>query len=221
MCGRFTLATPGDDLVEVFEVPALTFQVEPRYNIAPGQDTLVVARDRRGRRMGLLRWGFPSRTGRPGSGFVNARAEGVGTRPSFRQAFVHRRCLVPADGFYEWRKGASGNEPFLFRATAGGVMGLAGIWERREIQGSAPDVGFAILTVPANPDVAPVHARMPVVVRADDFSTWLDAEAPLERIHALLRPLPEASLNGVPVSPRVNRVGEDDEGLIVPLDPEG
>lgn len=218
MCGRYTLATPQAALVEVFVVPALEWAPAPRYNVAPGQDALVVGEDRHGRRMGLLRWGLvPSWSDRPGSGFVNARGETVGETPSFRDAFVSRRCLVPADGFYEWHRGEAGKTPFLFRPASGGVMALAGIWEHWEQPGHEPRDGFAILTVGANQDVAAVHDRMPVVVAPEDMGTWLGRDASLEEVYALIRPLPPGSLHVHAVSERVNRVDQDDPGLVEPV----
>lgn len=209
MCGRFTLATPQDELVEVFDVPPLDAVLVPRYNVAPGQDVLVVAQDRRGRRMGMLRWGLASRDGgERSSRHVNARAETVARTPAFRAAFRSRRCLVPADGFYEWRRSAGGKVPWLFRPAAGGVLALAAVWERG---------AFAVLTVDANADVAPVHHRMPVVVPPAGFAAWLDGDAPLDAAAALLRPLPAGALRAHQVSTRVNGVGEDDEGLVEPV----
>lgn len=222
MCGRYTLATPGEELVEVFQVPPLSFTVEPHYNIAPGQDGLVVAEDARGRRMGKLRWGLlPSWAKAPGRVSINARGETVARAPSFRDAFARRRCLVPADGFYEWRRGAEGNAPFHFRPVAGGVLALAAIWEHWEMQGHEARDGFALLTVAANADVAPVHARMPVVIPPGEYEAWLDRATPLDRVLALVRPLPDGSLRSHGVSTRVNAVAEDDAGLVEPNAPPG
>ena len=165
MCGRYTLAAPAGPLVETFEVGPLTFDLVPRFNIAPGQDAPVVAEDRRGRRLGLLRWGLvPGWVDDPGSGFINARAESVSTKPSFREAFRRRRCLVPADGFYEWRRDETGKQPFWIHPAAGGVIAFAGLWERWSRPGEEPRHTFAIITTRASADVAWVHDRMPVVV---------------------------------------------------------
>lgn len=216
MCGRFTLAAPGEDLVEVFSVPLPDFEIRPRWNVAPGQDALVVGEDRRGRRAGKLRWGFvPAEAPPPRRPLVNARGETVARTPSFREAFRRRRCLVPADGFYEWRRGAGGN-PFLFRPAAGGLLAFAGVWEHREGAGRGPRGGFAIITVAANEDVAPVHDRMPALLRPSDFGLWLDRETPGARLQALLAPAPAGTLRPHRVSQRVNSVSQDDAGLVEP-----
>jgi len=209
VCGRFTLAASQEELVEVFEVPPLDVALAPRYNVAPGQDALVVAEDRRGRRMGMLRWGLvPARAQGGASPHVNARAETVATTPSFRAAFRSRRCLVPADGFYEWQRGPGGNVPWLFRPAAGGVLALAAVWE---------EGAFAVLTVDAGPDVADVHHRMPVVVPPRGFAAWLDRATPVEAVKSLLRPLPPGALRSHRVSTRVNAAREDDAGLVEPV----
>jgi putative SOS response-associated peptidase YedK len=216
MCGRFTLAAPAEELVEVFSVPLPDFEIRPRYNIAPGQDALVVGEDRRGRRMGSLRWGLvPAATPEPRRPLVNARGETVGRTPSFRDAFRRRRCLVPADGFYEWRRGAGGS-PFLFRPAAGGLLAFAAVWEHREGAGGGAPGGFAVITVAAGEDVAPVHDRMPALVRPSDFDLWLDHDAPSARLQALLVPAPAGTLRAHRVSQRVNSVSEDDAGLVEP-----
>lgn len=217
MCGRFTLAEPPDELVEVFSVPPLDFELRPRFNVAPGQDALVVAEDRRGRRMGMLRWGLvPVWAGEPGSPFVNARAETAWRTRSFREAFLRRRCLVPADGFYEWRRDEAGKTPFLFRPARGGVLALAAVWEHWEGPGHPARDGFAILTVEASEDVAPVHDRMPALVAPADFPLWLDRGSAPERLRELLAPAAAGTLLSHPVSRRVNSVHEDDSGLMEP-----
>ena len=214
MCGRYTLASPSEELLEVFDVPALTFEYFARYNVAPGQSAPVVAADNHGRRAGLLTWGFaPAWMDEPGTGFINARAESVATKASFREAYRRRRCLVPADGFYEWKDKA----PFRLRPTQGGVMALAGLWETWRRTGVEARHTFAILTTSANDDVLSIHDRMPVLVQRQDHALWLDRSSDLERVSRLLRPAPPGTLIAEPVSTRVNRVAEDDAGLIAPV----
>jgi len=188
VCGRFSLQVPQDDLVEVFDVPPLAVALESRPNVCPGQDVLVVGEDRRGRRMGLMRWGFVAPGGRP---YINARGETVHRTPSFRAAFHRRRCLVPADGFYEWQAGPRGKVPFVFRPSGGGVLALAAIWE---------EGALAILTVEANQDVAPVHHRMPVLVEAGGYTAWLTGDATSQEVLGLIRPAPEGALVAQPAS---------------------
>jgi len=217
VCGRFTLAVPGEELVEIFSVPLPDFEIRARFNVAPGQDVLVVGEDRRGRRMGRLRWGLvPAGRHEPSNPFVNARGETLARTPSFRDAFHRRRCLVPADGFYEWRRGAGGG-PFLFRPVLGGVLALAAVWEHWEAPGHPPRDGLALVTVAANADVAPVHDRMPALVSHADVPLWLDRSASSERLQTLLVPAPAGSLRAQRVSHRVSSVSEDDAGLIEPV----
>jgi len=199
------LAASEEELVETFDVPGLTFEHRPRYNIAPGQKAPIVAEDRRGRRIGLLRWGFvPSWADRARGGFVNARAETASVTPSFRDAFRSRRCLVPADGFYEWRRDEHGRSPYWFRPVEGKLLALGGIWERWRRPGADDCYSFAILTVDANVDVARVHARMPLIVRPTSWDSWLDRSTPLEALRAPMAPAPRGTLHGHRVGTRVN-----------------
>lgn len=217
MCGRYTLAASADELVEAFDVPLPTFDVVPRYNIAPSQRAPVVAADRHGKRMGLLTWGLiPGWVDEPGEGIINARIESVAEKPSFREAIERHRCLVPADGFYEWKRLKGGKIPHWIHPSEGGLISFAGIWERWSRPGAEPRHTFAILTTDANADVAPLHDRMPVIVAPDVRSAWLDRSLDGAGALALLRPTPEGALRSHAVSPRVNRPAEDDADLIEP-----
>lgn len=218
MCGRYTLAAATEELVEAFDVPLPDFVWTPRYNISPGQQVPVVAADRRGRRIGLLTWGLvPAWNDEPGTGLINARAESVMEKPSFREAFERRRCLVPADGFYEWKREGRAKVPHWFFPRSDGLLAFAGVWERWERPGTEPRHTFAILTVPANEDVAPVHDRMPAIVPAEERARWLERSTPLREVAAMLRTAPAGALSARCVSPRVNRVSADDAGLIAEL----
>lgn len=219
MCGRYTLATPEQELIEAFDVGALTFDWFARYNIAPGQKAPVVAQDRRGRRMGLLTWGLvPAWTDEPRSGIVNARAESVAAKPSFREAFARRRCLVPADGFYEWRREGGAKIPWWFHPAQGGLVAFAGLWEKWSRPGAEPRHTFTIITTEASDEVAHVHDRMPVVVAGPDRDVWLDRASPPGRLAEIMRPAGRGTFAGHPVSTRVNRTAEDDPSLIEPVD---
>jgi len=216
MCGRYTLASSPDELIETFAVPGLTFDYRPRYNIAPGQDAPIVAEDARGRRIGLLRWGLvPSWADEVNRGFINARGESVGETPSFRDGFVERRCVVPADGFYEWRAVGQAKIPHWFHPSGGGLLSLAGIWERWARPGHEPHFSFAILTVEANEDVRGVHGRMPVLLDAEGREIWLARTSPLDAARELIVPAPPGTLTCRVVSQRVNGTSEDDAALIV------
>jgi putative SOS response-associated peptidase YedK len=215
MCGRYTLSANGDELVEAFDIPTPSFDLVALYNIAPGQLAPVVAADRRGRRMGLLTWGLvPGWVDEPGEGIINARVESVGERPTFREALERRRCLVPADGFYEWKRVTGGKIPYWIHPSAGGVLSFAGIWERWSRPGTEPRHTFAILTTEANADVASLHDRMPVIVPRENRSAWLDRSRDGVAALALLGRAPDGALTSHSVSPRVNRTAEDDAGLI-------
>lgn len=215
MCGRYTLASSSEELVETFDLPGLTFDYQPRYNIAPGQDAPIVAEDARGRRIGLMRWGLvPSRAEELGRGFVNARGESIARTPSFREAFTARRCIVPADGFYEWSAEAQGRVPHWFCGVDGRVLSLAGIWERWSRPGRDPYHGFAVLTVAANSDVAGVHGRMPALLDPVGIGVWLDRSSTVDEVEPLIVPAPAGTLSGRRVSRRVNRTSEDDADLI-------
>jgi putative SOS response-associated peptidase YedK len=209
MCGRYTLTAGADELVETFDVPALSFDLRPRYNVAPGQDCPIVAADRKGRRMGLMRWGFAPHGSASGKGgWINARAESVMRRDSFRGAFHRRRCLVPADGFYEWRREGELKVPYWFHRPGGGLFSFAGIWEGRT---------FAILTTDANDDVRTVHDRMPVLVAPDDRGAWLGRETAAAELTRILAPSPAGTFTAHEVSRRVNRTDQEDPGLVEPV----
>lgn len=230
MCGRYTLtATPGE-LVGNFDIGALTFDYFARFNIAPGQACPVIARDSRGRRMGLLHWGLiPGWRDEPGPGFINARSESVSEKPSFREAFLRRRCLVPADGFYEWERRAAGDTepgavvssggktPHWIYPRAGGVLSLAGVWETWSRPGATTRNTFAILTTEASEDVRLIHDRMPVVIDAGRRDAWLARDTAPDQLLRLMAPAPAETFTSRVVSTRVNRVAEDDSALIEPV----
>lgn len=223
MCGRYTLSTPMDDLVEVFDVPPVTFDHEPRYNIAPTQEAPVVASDRRGIRMGLMRWGLvPSWADDPsiGSRMINARAETLRTKPSFKEAVVARRCLVPADGFYEWVWEGSGKVPYWIHDPNRSPMSLAGLWERWKGGGQEPVYSFTIITVAPNEAVRSLHDRMPAIVPEGERATWLDKSVRTENALEILRPY-EGELAAYAVSTLVNSPANDIPECIEPVGASG
>ena len=216
MCGRYSLTTPADHLVEVFEVPPVTFDYRARYNIAPSQDVPVVASDRRGTRLGLLRWGFvPVWADDPsiGSRMINARAESLLDKAAFKRAAVSRRCLVPADGFYEWAAEGGRKVPYWIHSPDREPMGFAGIWERSHLRGREPVFSMAIITVDANDWIQHLHDRMPAIVPATDRKAWLDTETPIADALSLLNPY-EGALEAYPVSTLVNSPANDEPGCI-------
>lgn len=216
MCGRFTLTTAIDELQTRFGFVMDGPPPPPRYNIAPTQPVLAVrpgggARGG-GRRGAMLRWGLIlpwASEGRGGRPPINAAAETAAVKPAFRAAFRRRRCLVLADGFYEWQRRGPQRTPFYFRHASGEPMAFAGLWESRPSQGE-PTLSCAILTTAANPLLAPVHHRMPVILPPDAAELWLDprAESP-DVLVPLLLPAPPEYLESWPVSPLVNSVRND------------
>jgi putative SOS response-associated peptidase YedK len=223
MCGRFLLTATPEELQALFGyLDGDAFP--PRYNIAPTQPIAVVRHVGGGRRFALVRWGLVPgwvKDPRAFSLIINARAEGIAGRPAYKGAMQYRRCLVPASGFYEWRKLPNGRkQPYLVRPAKGGVVAFAGLWETwLGADGSEIDSG-CIITTDANADVAAIHDRMPVVVQPADWERWLDAGAnPPPAVADILRPAPDGFFETVPVSTRVNAAANDDPGLIEPAAP--
>jgi putative SOS response-associated peptidase YedK len=219
MCGRYLLKSPVDALRRAFgfvEQPNLM----PRYNIAPTQDAPVVRqrREPKGERtLQMLRWGLiPSwaKDTKMGAKLINARSESIAEKPSFRSAFRRRRCLVPADGFYEWRAEGARKQPYLIVRRDREPFAFAGLWERwTPKEGEAID-SFTIVTTDANALLQPLHVRMPVILAPEDYGRWLDPDAVEADLLPLLRPAPEEWLGYAPVSPRVNAASVDDAALI-------
>ncbi len=218
MCGRFSLSANAQTLVDFFRLPGAP-DIVPRYNIAPSQDLVAVTAGAEGREWAQLRWGLvPSwaKDPRIGQRMINAKAETVAVKPAFRAAFARRRCLIPATGFYEWRPGAGGKQPFNIQSTAGELLTFAGIWEHW-VGAGAQRRSCAILTTAANEDVREVHARMPVLLPRAAHAAWLDAESERPALEALLQPAPAGSLHVYPVSRHVNRPANDDARCVEPL----
>ncbi len=219
MCGRINLTSAPHVLAEKFYLDMIPDLV-PRYNIAPSQDVagIVPNPGSPGRLLRMFRWGLePSWRTEEDAGApcpINARSETVRDKPTFGEAFAHRRCLVPVNGFYEWRKRPGGNQPFLFRRRNSGVFALAGIWEPQGDEGGT----CAILTTKANRVMRPIHHRMPVILPATDWKLWLDLPADkLEQLNALMRPAPPELLLAHPVSRQVNRPAFDEPACLEPV----
>jgi putative SOS response-associated peptidase YedK len=207
MCGRFAQRTDSKKLAKAFgayEVPA----VEPRYNIAPTQDILGVVQSEDGREVTLYKWGLiPSwaKDKSMGSRLINARSETVGEKPAFREAFKKRRCIIPADGFYEWQRTEDKKQPFFFRMRDESPFGFAGLWERWEGNGKEAINSCTILTTEANEVIRPVHDRMPVILHSNDYELWLDSDVrKLDLVKELLIPYPADEMRSYPVSTSIN-----------------
>lgn len=222
MCGRFSITSPLDALAQLFGTVGPIPNLPPRYNLAPTQDAPVVRQGRSVRRLTLLRWGLvPAWSKGPGgrSVMINARADTVTEKPAYRDAFRQRRCLVPADGFFEWQAVVGGKRAMRIARPDGAPFAFAGLWERWMPPGGAPAVdSFAIVTTEANHTLRPIHARMPVVLAPDDWPAWL--EGPPAAALPLMRPAPDDALVAHPVSARVGDVRNDDAGLLAPDAPE-
>ena len=224
MCGRFSLATPAQQVAEHFglaEVPALS----PRYNIAPTQSVAIVRRPdlREVPTLEFRRWGLiPSWAKDPGIGsrMINARVETAAEKPAFRAAFRRRRCLVPADGFYEWKPHPKRRRPHHVRLAAGGPFGLAGLFESWESPEGESIESCTLLTTAANPALIPLHDRMPIIVDPERYRSWLDPDLQdPDSIHSLIRSSSSDRLVFHPVSFRVNNPRNDDSACIEPAEP--
>jgi putative SOS response-associated peptidase YedK len=193
----------------------------PRYNIAPTQDVPIVrlTRDRAARELIMVRWGlvpFWAEDLKIGNRLINARRETVHSMRPFREAYSRRRCLVPADGFFEWRKQGKARQPLLVRRKDQAPFAFAGLWERWKNPSDGTAVrSCTIITCPANELVAPIHDRMPVILAPENYARWLDPAAGDPR--SLLEPCPAAWLESFPVNPRVNDPKCDDPECIQPV----
>lgn len=224
MCGRYVLQAPLDELIAYFDLdgaPGLgSAELAPRYNIPPGTDIPVIRRSPEGQRvLHLLRWGLvPNWAGDAaiGAKLNNARGETVADKPSFREAFRRRRCLIPASGFYEWQTIGQTKQPFYFSAIDGAPLALGGLWESWRTPAGDILRTTCVITTGPNAVMAPVHDRMPVIVPREHWADWL--AGPADAIADLVAPCPDDWLQTWPVDRRVSRTAEDDPGLIAPLE---
>ncbi|MBD2346547.1 SOS response-associated peptidase [Anabaena subtropica] len=222
MCGRFTLTQSAEALAEFFHVQQL-LDLEAQYNIAPTQTvvTLLHNPENNKRELRKLHWGLiPSwaKDRAIASKLINARAETVAEKPSFRSAFKQRRCLVVADGFYEWQKQKSKKQPFYFRLQDGQPFGFAGLWEKWKAPGSEEITSCTIVTTVANELLQPIHDRMPVILAPQDYDLWLDPqEQKLQALQHLLSPYPAAAMTSYPVSILVNSPKHNSPECIIPV----
>lgn len=207
MCGRFAQRTDPKRLAQAFNVAEVP-NIEPRYNIAPTQDILSVRASADGRELVFYKWGLiPSwaKDAAIGARLINARSETVTEKPAFRQAFKQRRCIIPADGFYEWQRTAGRKQPFYFRMRDESPFGFAGLWERWKGEGRKAINSCTILTTEANEVLRPVHDRMPVILHPEDYELWLDSDVrKQELVKELLRPFPAEEMEGYAVSASIN-----------------
>ena len=208
MCGRYTMAVPADTIRRLFELGEVP-DLPPRYNIAPSQMIPAVVQPQGGpRQFRVLKWGlvpFWAKDPSIGNRMINARSESAGEKPAFRAAMKYRRCLLPADGFYEWKKTPSGKQPLYVQRADGELFALGGLWESWESpQGEVID-SATILTTTSNALLREVHDRMPVIIPREHFGRWLDPARhdPAELVD-LLQPYPPERMKMTPVSRTVN-----------------
>ncbi len=222
MCGRFVRHSSLRLIEQTFNVDASGFQSAPSYNIAPGQRVLaVVGGDHR--RLAELHWGlvpFWAKDKKIGNRLINARAETVAEKPSFRSAFARRRCLVVADGFYEWKGPKGDKQPFYFTLPDGSVFGFAALWEAWKEDNTSSETyrSCAIITTEASQSVGAIHHRMPVILRPDMHDSWLDSSA--QGTDGWKHVLAQGHIRQLvhhPVSRKVNATGNNEPGCIVPL----
>jgi putative SOS response-associated peptidase YedK len=223
MCGRYSLSVSPARIQQQFELP-LVPDLGARYNIAPTQAVPVVRQTGSRRELALLRWGLIphwAREERTGYSMINARAETVAQKPAFRAAMRTRRCLVPADGFYEWRAAGRVKQPYHIRLRDADVFAFAGLWEHWTGEDGREIESFTIIVTDANEQLRPIHDRMPVILSPGDYALWLDpAVRDPQRLMPLLKPYPSERVLLTPVSPRVNSPGNDDPDCIAPVTEE-
>ncbi len=228
MCGRYTLRTPAAQLIQLFDVPDMPM-LAPRYNIAPTQMVVCVRTvpDQPSSREAVsMRWGlipFWARDKSIGNQMINARGETVAEKPAFRNSFAKRRCLILADGFFEWQKLTTGKkQPWLIEMDDKQPFAMAGLWEswtpRDSSQGSGPVISCSIITTEANDDMKPLHDRMPVILPIEVWTMWLSSQASAGQLQDLLRSLPDGLLTCTSVSTVVNKPFPDNADCIVPTD---
>ena len=222
MCGRFTLHSPKDFIGARFDVDLP--ELAPRYNIAPTQDVLAVYVRDSARQVRLMRWGLIPHWAKPGPKLplmINARVETLNTQPAYRDALRTHRCLIPADGFYEWRSNdgrKTPKTPYFLHLESGEPFAMAGLWARwREHEDGDPITSCAIVTAPANSALAPIHDRMPVILRRGHEDAWLDpAQTNPDALLELLTPVGPEQIAKRIVSALVNSVDHDGPKLIEP-----
>jgi putative SOS response-associated peptidase YedK len=225
MCGRARLSSDVSEIKIAFGIPPErpTPNIAPSWNVAPTDPLPVVRYDAKDRQRSLdvMRWGlvpFWAKDIKVGFANINAKAEGIETKPAFREAFRQRRCLLPVDNFYEWAKTPSGKQPYAIALKGDGLMALAGLWETWRSPAGERVRSFAIITTEPNELCARLHNRMPVVLQPEAWPVWLGEEpADLTQLKALLAPYPTDQMTAWPVSARVGSVKNNDPGLIEPI----
>jgi putative SOS response-associated peptidase YedK len=221
MCGRFTLTSPASKLVEIFGLLDPKIQLEPRYNIAPTQLVACIRQSDGFRSLELLRWGLLPVWARhisEGAKMINARSESVATKPAFKSAFASRRCLIPADGFFEWKRKGTEKQPYLIRMRSAEPFAMAGLWECWRDPEAGSDVeSCTVLTTAPNPLVADIHDRMPVILDEQAQLAWLNANTSTDQLELKLQSYSADLMEAVPVHRSVGNVRNDSPLCITPI----
>jgi putative SOS response-associated peptidase YedK len=221
MCGRFALKAPPRSIQEHFHLPE-TVNLSPRYNIAPSQAVAVVRQlpGQSFRQLDLLRWGLIpgwARDMKIGYKLINARSETLAQKPSYRAAFKKRRCLIAADGFYEWKHSGKAKQPFYLHLKNDAVFGFAGLWEAwRSAEGNMVE-SCTIITTEPNELLRDIHDRMPAILHPDQYETWLQDSTPEHLLQQLLMPYPAEMMEAYRVGPAVNSPKNDAPACMLPL----
>jgi putative SOS response-associated peptidase YedK len=220
MCGRFTLRTPAERVKREFQLEEMP-PLETRYNIAPTQSILGVRQEADEREAVMLRWGLiPSwaKDSSIGAKLINARSETVDEKPSFREAFKRRPCIIPADGFYEWKREGNRKQPYFFSLKEDRLFGFAGLWENWRTPDGESLETCSILTTEANEVLSAVHHRMPVILHPETYDLWLDDDVRKQDLRKeLLRPFPASEMIVYPVSTSINSPNFQGKELVQPI----
>ncbi|MCF6095356.1 SOS response-associated peptidase [Microaerobacter geothermalis] len=221
MCGRFTLTVSQDEFIERYGLNKVTFEFQPRYNIAPSQMIPVIISDSGEKRAGLLKWGFVPNWAKDESisyKMINARSETVREKSAFKTAFLRKRCIIPADGFYEWKTTPNGKQPMRIVLKNKGLFSMAGLFDTWISPDGRKVHSCTIITTKPNKLMESIHDRMPVILRPEDEEIWLDRNnQDPELLQGLLQPYPEDKMFAYPVSPIVGNPRNDEPECIQPI----
>ena len=217
MCGRFTLVKPSK--IKFNRVAESGLPLFPRYNIAPSQMVLAIADFGGGLEWSSLGWALIPSWSKDGKGFINARGETLEEKASFSESFRERRCLIPADGFFEWRRAGRAKQPFYFQLNDERPFAFAGVWDRWNNKGTSV-ISCAIITTEANELLRPIHDRMPVILQPEAYEAWLDPKSEPVVLKRLLQPFPASEMKSYPVGSAVNYPDNDNAEIIVRVDAE-
>ena len=222
MCGRLSQNLTWQQIYTLYTLPDSTPRLDPqpRYNGAPTQEFALCRLDENGTRsMAVLRWGlvpFWAKDVKIGARLINARAETVHEKPAFRSAFRARRCLIPSNGWFEWKRTGGGKQPYFLALASGAPVSFAALWEQWGRDGQHIE-SFTIITTEASPGLTDIHDRQPAVVDPDDFTDWFDPGTPQETLKEIIGPPYEGPYEIRPVSDMVNRVANDTPDILTPL----